>query len=243
MNRNQNPNQNTSHLAVCSDLMNARVTDQQNHDLGTIKNVLLQEPTGQIRYVVLDVNNNKVAVPWDQLNAQNNRGQNQTLQFTINQTRDQLQSAPKFDQNDLSNLSQANTSNGNEPRMTGSQSTMAQANTMNGTKPDLVLASQIRQAKVQTAANQQGGEITNLVVNTNSGQVRYAVVQTNGKKVAVPWTAFREQNPSQNERNMKLVVNCTKDQLQNAPTFNRNDLLNLSVSAGNYGATATRALG
>jgi sporulation protein YlmC with PRC-barrel domain len=236
-NPNQTENQSTENLAVYSDLMNARVMDQQNNELGTIKNVVLQEPTGQIRYVVLDVNGNKVAVPWSELTAQNTQGQNQTLQFTVNQTRDQLENAPKFDENNLSNLSQANTSRESQSGVTGSQDTTAQTNTMSDANHGLVLASQIKQAKVQTASNEQVGEITNLVVNTSTGQVQYGVVQTNGKEVAVPWSAFHQQTPSQNEENMKLVVNRTEDQLQSAPTFNRNDLSNLSATTNGYGAT------
>lgn len=48
---------------------------------------------------------------------------------------------------------------------------------------------------------------------------------------------IHQQTPSRNEENMKLVVNRTEDQLQSAPTFNRNDLSNLSAAA-EYGATS-----
>jgi hypothetical protein len=34
------------------------------------------------------------------------------------------------------------------------------------------------------------------------------------------------------------VVNRTEDQLQSAPTFNRNDLSNLSATTNGYGATS-----
>ncbi len=88
-----------------SKLMGTQVKNEQNEKLGTISNVVVNPETGHIRYAVIDANGRKVTVPWNALNAAPHATSGQAPHFTLNTTKDKLAKAPKFNPNDLSNLS------------------------------------------------------------------------------------------------------------------------------------------
>ena len=88
-----------------SKLMGTQVKNERNEKLGTISNVVVNPETGHIRYAVIDAHGRKVTVPWNALNAAPHATSGQAPHFTLNTTKDKLAKAPKFNPNDLSNLS------------------------------------------------------------------------------------------------------------------------------------------
>ncbi|HEY3662110.1 MAG TPA: PRC-barrel domain-containing protein [Chthoniobacterales bacterium] len=79
--------------------------------------------------------------------------------------------------------------------------------------------------------NQQGqnlGSISNVVVNPQTGHIRYAVVNADGKKVAVPWSALNFDNTGSDSGTPKCTLNTTKEKLSNAPKFDSKNLASLS---------------
>ncbi|HEY1583891.1 MAG TPA: PRC-barrel domain-containing protein [Chthoniobacterales bacterium] len=110
---NTGTNTGESQLVLGSKITGCHVKSQQGEDLGTISNIVVNANTGHIRYAVLSTGSRKVAIPWNALNAApNGAGTNtstssngQTPHFVLNTSKQKLASAPKFNPNDLSNLS------------------------------------------------------------------------------------------------------------------------------------------
>jgi sporulation protein YlmC with PRC-barrel domain len=85
-------------------------------------------------------------------------------------------------------------------------------------------ASKVIGADVQNKANEDVGDINDLVVNTRTGRVSYAVMSHGGvlgmgdKLFAVPMDSLATKADSD-----KFVLDVTKDQLKNAPGFDKNN--------------------
>ena len=84
----------------------------------------------------------------------------------------------------------------------------------------LLAASEIKGAKVTNFQNQEVGDIDELLIDGESGQVRFAVLSVGGflglgsTKVAVPWLAFQIVT----ERGqMKYLLDATRERLEKAP--------------------------
>jgi sporulation protein YlmC with PRC-barrel domain len=78
--------------------------------------------------------------------------------------------------------------------------------------------------------NEKLGSLENLIVCAHTGQVHYGILDTGltGKKVVVPWNAFRVVK-EEGDRTAKhhMVLNMSKDRLANAPTYDRDNIGNL----------------
>jgi len=81
--------------------------------------------------------------------------------------------------------------------------------------------------KVHTRDGESIGNVDDLVFDLESGEIRYAAVSVGGflgigdTLVAVPWKAFDRQRDDSD--NVVLVLDTTKDQLENAPGFDSNN--------------------
>jgi len=95
------------------------------------------------------------------------------------------------------------------------------------TRGSNVRASQLIGANIQNDAGESVGEINDLVIDGNSGRVRYAAVTYGGflgmgsKLFAVPFEAFHVKQKSNNSDDYVLVLNVTKDQLKGAEGFDK----------------------
>lgn len=78
-----------------------------------------------------------------------------------------------------------------------------------------------------SVTNQKGenlGEIKDLMIDTETGTVNYAVLSFGGflglgdKYFAIPFEAFNVNSTTE-----KFVLNITKERLENAPGFDKND--------------------
>ncbi|WP_116124904.1 PRC-barrel domain-containing protein [Lewinella sp. IMCC34183] len=90
---------------------------------------------------------------------------------------------------------------------------------------NLILSStSITGTNVTNAKGENLGEIHDLMIDTDNGTVNYAVLSFGGflglgdKYFAVPFEAF-----SVNTTTEKWVLNVTKDRLENAPGFDKNN--------------------
>ncbi|MEO6872369.1 MAG: PRC-barrel domain-containing protein [Chthoniobacterales bacterium] len=101
-------------------------------------------------------------------------------------------------------------------------------NDMANGESQFVLGSKIMGCHVKSQQGEDLGTISNIVVNTNTGHIRYAVLSTGSKKVTVPWNALNPAPHATNGQAPHFVLNSSKQKLANAPKFNPNDLSNLS---------------
>jgi len=102
------------------------------------------------------------------------------------------------------------------------------------TSGDNVRASQLIGANIQNDAGDSVGEINDLVIDGNTGRVRYAAVTYGGflgvgsKLFAGPVEAFHVKRKSENSNEYVLVLNVTKDQLKGAEGFDKDNWPNFA---------------
>jgi hypothetical protein len=99
----------------------------------------------------------------------------------------------------------------------------AQTASSSGNVPGLLFGSKIKGSEVKNLQAQDIGSIDELVVDPDSGQVRFVVLNVGGflgvdaKEVAVPWRAFQVTENKDGAGN--FVLDTTKDKLEQAPAF------------------------
>ncbi len=93
-----------------------------------------------------------------------------------------------------------------------------------------IRASQLMDKSLQNPQGRRLADIDNLVIDTRTGKVEYAIFKAGGgflgvgeKLHAVPWQAL-DYNPSR----QTFVLNTTKDKLENAPSFKRDSWPDMS---------------
>ena len=90
--------------------------------------------------------------------------------------------------------------------------------------PQTLSSSSIAGTTVVNAQGENLGNIKELMIDTDSGRVAYAVLSFGGflglgdKYFAMPWEAFRI-----NSEEEKFVLNVDKERLQNAPGFDKDN--------------------
>lgn len=99
---------------------------------------------------------------------------------------------------------------------------------------DQLLAKDVLGANVYNRQNDKIGDINNLVFDKN-GRIAAVVIGVGGflgvgeRDVAIPWQQVRMENSDasnrstrvSDDRNLKFVVDATKDQLKNMPAYAR----------------------
>ena len=84
----------------------------------------------------------------------------------------------------------------------------------------VVSASKIIGESVVNRENEKLGKIHELVLDANAGRLAYAVLSFDGKRFAMPWSAFEFSNTED-----KLILNVDKQKLKAAPGFDKSDKL------------------
>ena len=86
--------------------------------------------------------------------------------------------------------------------------------------PALLAASEIKGTKVKNLQSQEIGDIEEVLIEPETGHVRFAVLNVGGflgigaTKVAVPWVAFQITKEGNKP---KYVLDATKERLEKAP--------------------------
>ncbi len=88
----------------------------------------------------------------------------------------------------------------------------------------MLSSSSIEGTDVKNAKGESLGEIKDLMINTSKGNIEYAVLSFGGflgmgdKYFAVPWEAF-----SVDRSDEEMVLDVTKESLENAPGFDKDN--------------------
>ena len=90
-----------------------------------------------------------------------------------------------------------------------------------------LLGTKIVGSPVKNLQNQDLGTISDLIVNPDTGRVRFAVLSVGASdKVAVPWDAMRLEKSKAGEA-PTYALDVTKQKLDNAPKFDASKLSDL----------------
>ena len=93
----------------------------------------------------------------------------------------------------------------------------------------IVKTKEVIGSKVRNAKNEDLGKIEEIVLDKNSGNVRYAVLSFGGmlgmgdKLFALPWGTLKCD-----EENNCYILNVEKDSLKNAPGFSKDNWPNMA---------------
>ena len=88
----------------------------------------------------------------------------------------------------------------------------------------LLSSSSIAGTDVKNLVGENLGEVKELMINTNTGKVEYAVLSFGGflgmgdKYFAVPWNAFNVDRVEE-----ELILDASKERLENAPGFDKDN--------------------
>lgn len=90
--------------------------------------------------------------------------------------------------------------------------------------PQILSASSLSSDNVRNRQDEKIGDVEDLMIDLSNGQIVYAVVGFGGflgigeKYFAIPWDALEVDT-----KNKCLVTDVTKEQLENAEGFDKND--------------------
>jgi sporulation protein YlmC with PRC-barrel domain len=222
-----------------SEYMKKDVYNAAGNDIGNIKDVVLDGNTHHVSYVVVSyggmmgVGDKLFAVPWHALEMKGTESD----KLTINIPEETLKNAPGFDDKKWPDMADANfrkevdafyTKNGMkvpEPK-TAEKPSLVTKNEDTSSKGLLWCrrASQFIGADVHNKANEDIGDINDLVVDARTGKVMYAVLSYGGvmgvgdKLFAIPMDSIGSKADDN-----KLLVDMGKDHLKNAPGFNKDN--------------------
>jgi sporulation protein YlmC with PRC-barrel domain/Cu/Ag efflux protein CusF len=97
-----------------------------------------------------------------------------------------------------------------------------------GISPEIVRASKLIGTEVQNRQGEDLGDIEDIAIDPQTGDVAYAVLASGGflglgeKYFAIPWSSFEPQTDEEGEVD-RLVLDIDKERLKEAPGFDKNN--------------------
>lgn len=240
-----------------SNLLDFDVWNQDNEQIGTTEDMVINLESKQVDYVIVEVGGflgiggKQVAVPYDRFQVVTNESSTTDdgpqNAFIIDATRDELESAPEFDDDLLPNLGdpardwdadlsgyweggmvtateESGTPEATEvmttPEATDTTGVMAEGNLQGA-----VLATDLLGMTVQDAQNNDLAEVQDVIIDPQSGDVNYAVVEVSGiEDIDGQWLLIPLDHLSINAQDNVLVVSTDSSTLVDAPTFDADQL-------------------
>lgn len=191
--------------------------------VGELDNVIVDLESGRVLYAVVDLGEQKVAVPPGVFT----HGSGSALE--LNATREKLRAAPRFTSQLATDSEIGKASLVYQAHKHFGQSAWWQGSTAadQGSFNNVHRVTDLRGTRIKNVQDSPVGEVQNAVVDLPSGRVLYVVMSPEsdldpkGSFYALPPQALTRASASPQER--MLVTNLDKDKLASAPHFSRND--------------------
>jgi len=207
-----------------SKLIGERIVNGQNERLGKIKDLIVDTTNGKVQYAVvsfggfLGMGDKLFAYP-----LQNFQPASDGDHLVLNVDKERLKAAPGFDEKSWPDFNRGDY-RAQVDKYHGNHATAPDGTQVNAPEIRFARASQMLKADVKDSINKDIGDVKDMVVNMKDGSVHYVVVKFDrawnpvDKLVALPIRAFKSEG-----RNGKdLVYVASRDELQNAPSFDKN---------------------
>jgi sporulation protein YlmC with PRC-barrel domain len=210
-----------------SRLIGMDVRSPQDENLGEIRDLVINTRTGNVEYValahggVLGLGEDLYAYPLERFELAPDRDQ-----VTLNATRGQLEQAQGFDSDDWPKVradrsfwDRVTANFGDGDRQARTAGTVPQQRQPAAEQPvQFVRASEIEGEQLRDKQGGKLGEIADLIVSMEQGEVRYAIVDTEGddRMAAVSMDEVRVRRD-----NGGHVVEYTKDNLDLSKSFSQ----------------------
>ncbi len=212
-----------SHAMRASKIIGANVENANGDNIGEIKDMMVDTRNERVRYVVLShggvlgIGDKLFAYPMSMVETS---GRNSD-KLVMNVNKEQLDKAPGFDKSKWPDFASNGKYSSEVDKYYGASSRHdgEQAGT-------LVRASDLIGKNFDDANGKDAGEIEDLIVDSNSGNVEYAIAdfddswakQTDGKLVAIPLSNITVSG----EKHDKLVIQTSPDRIDMSHAFASN---------------------
>lgn len=203
-----------------SQLIGKDVRNAQGEDLGDIKDVILDVNHGHVHYVVLSfggflgLGDKLFAYPVRAFSPASDKDE-----LVLNVAKERLKAAPGFDANKYPDFSKADYRQQVDRYFGPTMAIEAQPNMR------LVRGTELLGKDINDPNGRDLGEIEDVVVNMGNGNVHYAVLEFDqswslkDKLFAFPLRSFKQGARWSDD----LVLNISKDTLNNVPGFDKNN--------------------
>lgn len=211
------------HAMRASKIIGANVENANGDNIGEIKDMMVDTRNERVRYVVLShggvlgIGDKLFAYPMSMVETS---GRNSD-KLVMNVNKEQLDKAPGFDKNKWPDFASNGKYSSEVDKYYGA-----------GSRHDgeqagpLVRASDLIGKNFDDAKGKDAGEIEDLIVDSNSGNVEYAIAdfddswakQTDGKLVAIPLSSITVGG----EKHDKLVIQTSPDRIDMSHAFASN---------------------
>ena len=208
-----------------SQLIGKDVRNAQGEDLGDIKDVVMDVNNGRLHYVILSfggflgMGDKLFAYPARAFSPASDKDE-----LVLNVARERLKDAPGFDSNKYPDFGTADY-RGRVDSYFGPTVAIESRPNMR-----LIRGSELLGKDVNGSNGRDLGEIEDVVINMANGTVHYAVLEfdqswsLNNKLFAFPLRSFKQGANWGDD----LVLNISKDRLNNVPGFDKNSWPNLN---------------
>jgi len=212
-----------AHAMRASKIIGADVENANGDEIGEIKDMMVDTRNERVRYVVLShggvlgIGDKLFAYPMSMVET---KGTDRD-KLVMNVNKEKLDKAPGFDKKSWPDFASNSKYSGEVDKYYGASSRHdgEQAGT-------LVRASDLIGKNFDDSKGKDAGEIKDLIVNSNSGDVEYAIVdfddswakQTDGKLVAIPLSNITVSG----DKHDKLVIQTTADRIVMSHSFASN---------------------
>ncbi|HEY0877457.1 MAG TPA: PRC-barrel domain-containing protein [Zeimonas sp.] len=206
-----------------SKIIGTNVENANGENIGEIKDMMVDVQNERVRYVVLShggvlgIGDKLFAYPMSMVESQGRNGD----KLVMNVDKERLEKAPGFDKNKWPSFADSKYT-GEVDKYYGADSTR------DGQKAgNLVRASDLIGKDFDDRNGKEAGEIDDLIVDSSTGNVEYAVVDfddswaknTDGKLVAIPLNQISVSG----EKHDKLVIQTSSDRIDMSHAFASNE--------------------
>jgi len=234
----------SSHKMACnkaSEVVGAKVRNAQNENIGKVEDLVVDPATGRIDYAVVSIDKRGTkdqwyAVPFQKLtvpmsmdkDGKDARKEMKNPEFVLDLDQAKLDTAPGFNKDKWPDLN-APAWRTDLERFYGVRRTGETAGSGDVISTQRAIrVSKVLDENARTVADEKLGEVEDMVIDPANARIAYLIVSTGGflgmgeKMHAIPWEAARAKTRTDKD-NDDLIVNITKDRLQKAPEFKKDD--------------------
>jgi sporulation protein YlmC with PRC-barrel domain len=216
-----------------SALIGREIFGPDNESIGEVSDIILEED-GKTRAALVDVGGflgvgeKEVAIPFDDLQV---TADGDEPRVSVAMTKEELEQAPAFEDDTVGSDQAEQTATADQPAATDQQATADQAAPADQQQAAFAAATQDLSAEdligsaVYSPNEESIGEVGDVVFD-QGGEIEAVVVDVGGflgvgeKPVAVQFDALNVQKDMNGD--MRLMVNATQEQLENAPAYDAN---------------------
>lgn len=227
-----NPDSFATHLRKASEIIGKKVNNPRGEELGEIEDLAIDPERGRVTFVVMDpkgADQKVIAIPINTFETFSGDA------VTLNADKATIDKSVTFSDKEWNKLEDMRFAS--EVYTMYNERPYWEMDTTGSRALRVVKATEILGKAVTNTADENLGDVKELGVDTHQGYIGVAIVEFGGflgmgdKKVAVPWEAFTF--PADDDG--KLVLDVTKEKLENAPKFDDNQLVDSKYITNTYG--------